>query len=149
MPNSVTTLDDGCFAGCTSLHDIKLSTSITEIPKEAFKKCHGLTSITLHEGMKNICNGAFRECNNLASIDLPSTTRTIDEFAFYKCTNLHSIYCRSTLPPQAKNCKTEPWNALKDNAADRMIYVPRDYASKYTTAYGWRSYADYIVEYDF
>ena len=46
IPNSVTSIGDGAFAGCSGLISITIPKSVTNIGNTAFSGCSGLTSIT-------------------------------------------------------------------------------------------------------
>lgn len=149
MSNSVQTMGFACFSGCLNLSDIVLSTSITEISTKAFSGCDSLKSVKLHEGIASICKDAFRSCGILESVDLPSTLTRIEAFAFDGCPNLRSVYCRSAQPPKAIDYLYYGWKALDNNASGRKIFVPIGSSSDYKSAYGWKSYAASIEEYDF
>ena len=51
IPESVTSIEEKCFAGCSKLRQVILPTSLTQIGKEAFSGCSGLTSITIPENV--------------------------------------------------------------------------------------------------
>lgn len=46
LPESITTLANGMFKGCTALESVKLP-SITALPDETFNKCSALKQVTL------------------------------------------------------------------------------------------------------
>ena len=61
MSNTVTTMGDYCFYGCTSLIDISscLSTGMTEIPEHAFDHCTSLGSVTIPSYITTLHASAF------------------------------------------------------------------------------------------
>ena len=61
MSNTVTTMGDYCFYGCTSLMDISscLSTGMTEIPEHAFDHCTSLVSVTIPSYITTLHASAF------------------------------------------------------------------------------------------
>ena len=61
MSNTVTTMGDYCFYGCTSLVDISscLSTGMTEIPEHAFDHCTSLASVTIPSYITTLHASAF------------------------------------------------------------------------------------------
>ena len=76
IPDSVTSIGDGVFDGCTNL-----------------------TSITIPEGVTTIGEGAFYQCRNLSSIKIPSSVTSIGGSAFYGCSGLTTI----TIPPNVES----------------------------------------------
>ena len=73
----LTKIEDGAFAGCTSLKSITIPATITEIGANAFKGCTGLQSITvLSETPPTIGADAFADTNNCPIIVPAGTTET-------------------------------------------------------------------------
>ena len=92
IPNSVTTINDGAFQDCTGLTSITLGNSVTTIGYYAFYGCSGLTgALTIPNSTTSICEGAFYDCSGLTSIDIPNSVITIGNNAFSWCTGLTSI----------------------------------------------------------
>ncbi|MBQ2374156.1 MAG: leucine-rich repeat protein [Alistipes sp.] len=120
IPNSVTTIVDSAFSGCSSLRSIIIPDSVTTIGEWAFHKCSSLTSITI-----------------------PNSVTTIGNYAFLRCYSLTSVYCQPTTPP------TGGGEMFNGNAPGRKIYVPTASVDAYIAADGWKDYADDIVGYDF
>ena len=91
IPDSVTSIGDYAFYGCTGLASITIPNSVTSIGDYAFRNCRGLTSITIGNGVTSIGDSAFRGCSGLASITIPNSVTSIGDFAFYNCSGLTSI----------------------------------------------------------
>ena len=68
IPNTVTTIGDGAFNGCTTLTSVTIPTSVTRIDWWAFSGCTGLTTLTLPGSVTNLGNYAFAFCGNLTEI---------------------------------------------------------------------------------
>lgn len=68
IPNTVTTIGDGAFRGCTTLTSVTIPTSVTRIDWWAFSGCTGLTTLTLPGSVTNLGNYAFAFCGNLTEI---------------------------------------------------------------------------------
>ena len=69
LPDSVTTIDEGAFFGCSRLTNIELSDSLMNIGAYAFADCSGLTNIELPNSVTNIGEGAFDGCENLFKVN--------------------------------------------------------------------------------
>ncbi len=65
--------------------------SVTSIGDFAFRGCTGLTSIMIPDSVTSIGNFAFSGCTGLTSITIPNTVTYIGDLAFYGCTGLTSI----------------------------------------------------------
>lgn len=73
IPNSVTSIGEGAFRGCTGLTSITIPDSVTSIGMGAFRGCTGLTSITIPDGVTSIEVGAFSGCTGLTNITFQGT----------------------------------------------------------------------------
>ena len=68
IPNSVTSISEGAFWGCTGLTSITIGNSVTSIGRSAFYECSGLTSVTIPNSVTNIGEGAFSYCSGLKKV---------------------------------------------------------------------------------
>ena len=91
IPNSVTSIEDEAFKGCTGLTSITIPNSVTSIGDYAFNGCTGLTSITIGNSVTRIGGWAFMDCMGLTSITIPNSVTDIGYRAFAGCTGLTSI----------------------------------------------------------
>ena len=91
IPNSVTSIEDAAFDGCTGLTSITIPNSVTSIGVRAFRGCTGLTSITLGNSVTSIGEMAFSCCTGLTSITILDSVTSIGACAFADCTGLTSI----------------------------------------------------------
>ena len=103
IPNSVTSIGDGAFSGCSGLTSVTIPNSVTSIGGSAFSRCSGLTSVTLPNSLTSISNAAFSGCSGLTSITLPNSVTSIGDRAFYECLNLSSLISLATVPPTIGN----------------------------------------------
>lgn len=88
IPESVTSIWDSAFYGCSGLTSISIPESVTTIGSYAFCKCIGLTSINIPKSVTTIGDSAFSGCSNLTSISIPISVTTIGDSAFNYCDNL-------------------------------------------------------------
>ncbi len=91
IPNSVTTIGDHAFYYCTNLTDIIISESVTMIGDWAFDDCFSLTSVTIPKGVTSIGFGSFLNCTGLTSITIPNSVTSIRDYAFQGCSALTSV----------------------------------------------------------
>ena len=59
IPDSVTSIEDYAFYGCSSLASVTIPDSVTYIGSKAFYGCTSLTSVTIPEGVTSIGECAF------------------------------------------------------------------------------------------
>ena len=88
IPDSVTTIGECVFLGCSSLTSVTIPDSVTTIGHAAFNRCSSLTSITIPDSVTTIGDSAFVGCSSLTSITIPDSVTTIGEAAFYYCSSL-------------------------------------------------------------
>ena len=91
IPNSVTSIGEGTFAGCTSLTNVTIPNSVTSIGESVFARCTSLTNITIPNSVTSIGGWAFQDCSSLTSITIPDNVTSIGEYAFSLCPSLTSI----------------------------------------------------------
>ncbi len=91
VPNSVTSIGDYAFTGCTNLINVGFPSSLTQIGLAAFEGCTGLTSAIFPDSLTNIGGFTFSGCINLINVGFPSSLTGIGNYAFSYCTGLTSV----------------------------------------------------------
>ena len=97
IPNTVTTISENAFNGCTGLTEITIPNSVTSIGSNAFANCTGLTDITLSNSLTGIGYCTFIGCSSLTSIVIPESVTSIGEGAFRSCSALADITIPSSV----------------------------------------------------
>ena len=77
---------------------VTLSESVTSIEDYAFKGCSSLTSVTLSENVTSIGYYAFRDCSSLTDITIPENVTSIEYYSFSNCGKLSIIFSGIALP---------------------------------------------------
>ena len=97
IPDSVTSIGEYAFLGCSGLTRITIPNSVTSIGSGAFSGCSGLASITIPDSVTEIGDWAFYGCSKLTSITIPDSVTSIGSSAFYECYKLVEVINNSSL----------------------------------------------------
>lgn len=117
IPNSVTSIGDWAFGGCSHLQNIAIPNSVTSFGKRAFSSCSGLENITI-----------------------PNSVISIGDMVFYDCSGLKSITTLSFTPPTlgTKNFTDEQYASIP-------LYVPQSSIETYKAADGWKNFYNILA----
>ena len=91
IPETVTSIGNRAFYGCSSLTSVTIPESVTSIEGCAFQDCSSLASVTIPEGVTSIGEWTFWGCSSLTSITIPESVTSIGYCAFSDCSSLTSV----------------------------------------------------------
>ena len=169
ISDSVTSIGNKCFAGCTSLKSISAKgvtsigtsafegcsalesvsfDSLTQISMKAFKDCTSLKSTSFPKVLL-VAEYAFSGCTSLVSIKFPEITSFSGQKAFSGCTNLYSIYISSEVnsnPVYVCSMMNDSDTFMNCTSLEK-IYVPSDSVDNFKNATSsWGVYAKLIFQ---
>ena len=142
IPNSVTSIGDDAFSGCSGLTSVTIGNSVTSIGWGAFYGCRGLTSVAIPNSVTSIGNYAFEGCRDLSSVTIPNSVTYIGWGVFDNCDNLKTIYMQCEVPIKCSSICDD--YTLKE----AILYVPKGTKTAYEKVDPWRNFWN-IEEMDF
>ena len=74
IPNTVTSIGDNAFSGCSSLGGLTLPEFLTSIGNCAFSGCSSLRSLRLPNTLTQVGDCAFRNCSSLQILYIPKSS---------------------------------------------------------------------------
>lgn len=99
IPNTVKSIGDYAFSGCSGLTSVVVPDSVTHIGEGAFYNCSSLARVEVKGTVASLGKHVFEGCASLEYLSLPSALSSIYVNAFRYCSYIDSIMIHSTMPP--------------------------------------------------
>ena len=137
IPNSVTSIENYAFQGCSSLTSVTIPNSVTSIGNSTFQNCKSLTSVNITD-LAAWCKISFGSDNanplyyahNLylngelvKDLVIPNSVTSIRNYAFYGCSSLTSVTIPNSVTSigssafgGCSNITSVTWNAKNCNS---------------------------------
>ncbi|MBO4892054.1 MAG: leucine-rich repeat protein [Prevotella sp.] len=135
IPNSLTSVGDRVFSGCSGLNSVTIPNSVETIGYNTFRECSGLSSIIIPNSVTSIGNYAFYGCGGLTIVVFGSGVKTIGTEAFSNCTELSNVSCFAEQVPKTDAAAFE--GSYIDYAT---LYVPSSAIESYKSAEPWSGF---------
>ncbi len=85
LPDTVTSIGNRAFSGCSSLTSVTIPNSVTSIGTGAFSGCSSLTSVTIPNSVTSIGTGAFSGCSSLTKVHISDIASWVKiQFGYYE-----------------------------------------------------------------
>lgn len=91
FPGGLKCIGEAAFEGCCSLTSASIPDTVTEIGGNTFYGCESLEQADLPDGLETISKNLFGGCQYLESVTIPDSVQTIEEGAFASCFSLSSL----------------------------------------------------------
>ena len=168
IPNSVTSIGDRAFKGCSGLTSVTIPNSITSIDIDPFYGCEGLTSVTVDKNngtydSRDNCNAIIETSTNKLIVGcknttIPNSVTSIGYGAFHGCSKLTSVTIPNSVTSigygafagcsgltkltswavEPPTCDERAFEAV-DKTACQLI-VPDESINKYKVADQWQEF---------
>ena len=125
----IKTATNALVAGC---NNTIIPNTVISIDQYAFYGCSSMTSVIIPNSVTSIGDKAFYDCSNLTFVIIGCSVTSIGNYAFSGCSNLAVMYMKPTTPPALVNNYSIGYNVI-DVIVSRNSYTAYTHAGdKYT-----------------
>lgn len=128
------------YLGEEEIKDLVIPNSVTSIGNGAFFGCSDLTSVTIPNSVTSIGDSAFCYCTDLTSVIIGNGIKEVNSAAFARCTNLTDVYC------YAESVPTTNSYAFSDSPVENAtLHVPASAVDAYKAATPWSNFKEIVA----
>ena len=91
IPDTVTTIENRAFSGCSNIKKLTLGKNVSEIGMHAFQRNIGLTTLTIPDSVTFIDTGAFGGCSKLREISIGKSVSRMGGAVFASSPQLRKV----------------------------------------------------------
>lgn len=142
LPDSITSIGDYGFYGCTNLALTKLPSNLISLGSNAFRSCTGLTSIELPSGITSIQSNVFNGCSNLRTVKILGKITSIGSSAFALCSSLSEMVIPNIISVPSLSSSSFKNTAIANGTG--YIYIPDTLVTQMQSSTNWSTYASQI-----
>lgn len=106
--NSITSIGEHAFLGCTGLREAMIGQKCTFVGKEAFKGCSGLETVTWLGDTKAVGDAVFSDNKKIEVVyfgdDTEKYITTVGNSTFENCTGLQTVYYEAGVKEIGNSC---------------------------------------------
>ena len=138
IPNSVTSISEYAFSGCSGLKRLNIPGSVSDIGYRAFAICTGLMTVRIANCTNSTVVGseAFYHCEGLTSVILPASLSSLGARAFEGCTGLTDVTC---MRPRPVNIDASVFENVPVNGGCDL-HVPEGSKPRYEAMAVWQDF---------
>lgn len=123
IPDSIETISENAFWGCSDLESVRLPKSIKSIGTQAFYYCESLNNVTIPSTVKSIGDKAFAFCHGLSKLTIKNGVTSIGNEAFFDCVKLSSVTVPESVTTIGK--MAFGYYEASDNVSDPPVIMKR------------------------
>lgn len=147
IPNTVKSIGDYAFAGCSGLTSIVVPDSIAQIGEGAFKNCSSLARVEVKGAVESLGKHVFEGCTSLEYLSLPESLSSIYVNAFRYCSNIDFLMLHAVNPSVLLQEFYEDKLLLR-SFRNATFYVPCGYYQSYYDSWVSNNSMPYSIVFD-